>query len=229
MYSFSSLHPLPSDSSKGCYIIWVQNTGSQWTMKDNKGPLQWWLSLTRFRHIPISSNNLLRSSDWALKHVERLIFDWYGRGSQILTWHMRYKQRFSPFTFRNTYYLEKVMTIVKKRRFCLESNNTMSLGRVTGRSADLHRSWIPMKGRKPHVITKSWDFLWNAVHNKNTWRIWIQKALRCRTFMSSNRHVITVNLPFSPRLPTLKKMEHLVANVLQRIEISILYIHIVLG
>lgn len=180
MYSFSSLHPLPSDSSKGCYIIWVQNTGSQWTMKDNKGPLQWWLSLTRFRHTPISYNNLLLSSDWALKHVERLIFDWYGRGSQILTWHMRYKQRFSPFTFRNAYLvnLRKSHDYGKKESFLFgvlqHHVSWQGYWQICGSPSNefLWRVW-------PHVITKSWDFLWNAVHNKNTWRIWIQKGLRC--------------------------------------------------
>lgn len=226
MYSFSSLHPLPSDSSKGCYIIWVQNTGSQWTMKDNKGPLQWWLSLTRFRHTPISSNNLLLSSDWALKHVERLIFDWYGRGSQILTWHMRYKQRFSPFTFRNAYLvnLRKSHDYGKKEAFLfgVQQHHVSWQGFV----ADLRISIDPefLWRVWPHVITTSWDFLWNAVHNKNTWRIWIQKGLRCPITSEHLCHQTGIfygEWPFSPRLQTLKQWKIWRPNVFVKYPIAI--------
>lgn len=103
------------------------------------------------------------------------------------------------------------MTIVKKRRFCLESNHVSWQGFV----ADLRISidpWIPMKGRKPHVITKSWDFLWNAVHNKNTWRIWIPKGLLCRTFMSSGSGIFYGELPRFAKASNPEAMEHLVAN-----------------
>lgn len=148
MYSFSSLHPLPSDGAKeGMLHHLGPNTGSQWTMKDNKGPLQWWLSLTRFRHIPISSNIYCFLQIGLRNHVERLIFDWYGRGSQILTWHMRYKQRFSPFTFRNTYLvnLRKSHDYCKKEAFLFGVQPCLLAG-FCGRSADLHRSMNSYEG-----------------------------------------------------------------------------------